>query len=713
MSATPFFSDPWYRVAGLRLQLAPHVRLSRQFARGQATMALHDTASGRTHLLNESAWSVVSRCDGRHSLQAVWDAAVGEDGAQAPTQGETLRVIGPLCDAGVMTADTAPASAAAQRRQRERQIGRAKEALNPFAIRIKLLDPDAFLQRTQRWVAPLFTRTALVLWCVLLIAAVAVLAVQFDAVAAYAAQRLHTPSALLAAACAYPLVKLLHELGHGYALRRGGGEVHAAGVVWMMVLPLPYVDGGASAAFRHRSDRLLVAGIGMMVELALAAVGLLGWAVMENGLLRDLAFAVAVVGSVSTLLFNGNPLMRYDGYYLLSDALGWPNLAQRAQAQCAGLFQRHVLRLPDAGPAPVPWPEQIGLTAYGLASATYRALLSIGIVVWLTSVASLLGLAAGLYACVSMGLWPAWRAAQAVRRARTGRLRAMAIAIAGLSAVAFVIGVWPLPRTVAVDGVVWPLDDAQVRAPIDGFMAERRVDDGAPVQAGQVLFLLENTELEARRAGLLARWTDLDSQHQRALFSDPPKAQALAAQLQGAQTDLADLDHKLAQREVRAASAGRLVIPKAADLDGQFFEQGRALAYVVGDGALTVRVAIADADAALTRRPVRQASVWLADRPGQAHPAEWLRQTPSALQELPSAVLGDRAGGAIATLPSDPAGLRTLDRFFVADLRVPGVPMERLGGRVRVRLVLDEAPLAVQWGERLAQLFLRQTAGER
>ena len=148
---------------------------------------------------------------------------------------------------------------------------------------------------------------------------------------------------LLIAVC-YPVIKALHELGHGYAVKAFGGAVHEVGVMFLVFAPMPYVDASASSEFRSKWRRALVGAAGMGVEVFVAALALYVWLLVEPGLVRALAYNIMLIASVSTVLFNGNPLLRYDGYYILTDVLEIPNLWQRAARYWGYLVERYAFR---------------------------------------------------------------------------------------------------------------------------------------------------------------------------------------------------------------------------------------------------------------------------------------------------------------------------------------------------------------------------------
>ena len=144
----------------------------------------------------------------------------------------------------------------------------------------------------------------------------------------------------------FPVIKLLHELGHAYAAKAGGGEVHEMGMMLLVFMPVPYVDATAAGGFRSKWRRALVGAAGMLVELFIASLCMFVWVLVEPGVMRAVAFNVMLIAGVSTVVFNGNPLLRFDGYYILSDLIEIPNLAHARQPVLA--LPRRALPLPAA-----------------------------------------------------------------------------------------------------------------------------------------------------------------------------------------------------------------------------------------------------------------------------------------------------------------------------------------------------------------------------
>ena len=170
----------------------------------------------------------------------------------------------------------------------------------------------------------------------------------------------------------FPFVKALHELGHGFAVKRWGGEVHEMGIMFLVFMPVPYVDASAASAFQSKYQRMVVGSAGMLVEVFIAALAMFVWLNVEPGMIRAVAFNVMLIAGVSTVLFNGNPLLRFDGYYVLMDWLEIPNLGSRANQYIGYLIQRYPFGIRNAQSPVSARGERGWFVFYSIASFCYR-----------------------------------------------------------------------------------------------------------------------------------------------------------------------------------------------------------------------------------------------------------------------------------------------------------------------------------------------------
>jgi putative peptide zinc metalloprotease protein len=452
-----------------------------------------------------------------------------------------------------------------------------------------------------------------------------------------------------------------------------------------------------------------VAAAGIVVELAIAALGLVVALVTEPGALCDLALVAFAIGALSTLLVNANPLMRFDGYHMLCDALELPNLAlrssrhwhERLRARLLGL-RREASVVPAAGETPWLW-------AYAPAALVLRWAVALAAVNWLGSISFALGIAIALYfgwmllakpllALLRLLHGPALQEAE--RSSARKRTRWIGLALL------LPLTALPLPHSTVVQGVLWLPEQALVRAQTEGFVEQVLVADGQPVQAGDPLLTLRAPALLADQERAAGSVQALQSERYLALRDDPARAVAVEHELQAASAELERLDQRVEQLTVRAQLAGNAVIAHASDLPGRFVSRGTLLGHLLTDAPGIVRVAIAQDRAALISAHRGAVEVRLAD-PGSAPLRGQLIGAPSGGGALlPSAALGERSGGRIAVAASDRHGLTPVQPVLLADVRLEQPTGDRIGERALVRFEHGRAPIAWQAARALQQQVL-------
>ncbi len=701
-SGAPLLSPQWFRVATLRPRLDPQIQPERVMYRRQAWHVLVRSDGSRSFRLNTAAYAFVARCDGSLSVQRLWELLLAELKDAAPTQDETLALLARLHEAGLIGFDRRPdfgqqgalATPSAPTRQG------AKNSLLSF--RLPLGQPDAWLATLHPKLGWMFNRVALAAWVLLVLAGSVAGLLNMGSLVAYAHTWLATPRLLLLAWLAYPIVKAVHELAHALVLKHFGGAVPEWGITLMMFTPVPYVDASDATRLARPTQRFLVSAAGIMAELALASIGLLLALNVEPGWLRDAALAVFFIGSVSTVLVNGNPLLRFDGYHMLGDALELPNLATRSARHWLGTLRRQVLRGTGAeaerGIEPAPG-EAIWLWLYAPAALVYRVFISVSLIGWFGQASFVLGVALAMYFGWTMLFQPLLRLlrwAGGSRLAETQRrLAGRRLGVLGVGTLA-AVAVLPLPYSSVAEGVIWLPDDALVRAGTDGFVAQLHVADGDEVHTGQLLLSLQAPALAAELARLEGQVNALDTERFQALRADPARAAAIESELAGASAELAHAQTRQQQLAVLAGADGVVTLPHAADLPGRFVKQGSVLAQVMTREPTTVRVALPQALATLVQSGTRSVGVQLAEARGPVWPATLQPGAAGTVARLPSAALGDHAGGSIVTDPADRSHLQAAQAIVLADVRLASRAVPRTGGRAWVRFDHGWSPLAMQ-----------------
>lgn len=700
--------EGWYRVSHLRPRLAPGTSVQRQSARGRIWHVLADASSGRQVRLNGPAYQFVGRWDGEHSVNQIWQQLLGEMGDGAPTQPELLRLISQLYAGGMVQFDAAPNLAALFAQRDERVSSKQRAWINPLVIRVRLFNPAGMVNRLLPRLRWLMTLPVLLLWALLVTLGAAVCVIHFGELHADFARLLQAPRTLVIFWLCFPPIKALHELAHALMVRRFGGNLRDAGITLMFFTPAPYVDASSASAFQSRAQRIAVSAAGIIVELCIAALAALLWAAVEPGLVRDVCLVLLMTCGISALAINANPLLRFDGYYIATDALDLPNLAMRSNAWWTMFLRRLV---PGAAPAAAPVlasGERKWLVAYAPASLLYRGVLMLTLVLWVGAKSWLLGmaLALGLFSWMVMRAVAGLQAVAGSAGAGSRRWSGVGALGAGVVIAVIMLFAVPVPHSVVAQGVVWPPDDAQVRAETAGFVTEVRAVANGNVEPGNVVVALADPNLEAEQARLQSQLAGYQAREYAALLRDPGQASLIAEDIARTEAELARAEQRIAHLEVASKSAGRLILPRADDLAGSFVPAGSMLGYVLPAGDVNVRAALDEGDALLVRNHARGAQVRLAETGGEVVAASIGRDMPAATRILPSASLGDRAGGSFATDPDDKDGTRTQAAVYLVDVTVPKLAQERIGGRAWVRFDLGSEPVGAQVSRRVRQLFL-------
>ena len=346
----------WYRVAKLRPMLRQYVDIHRHVYRGEVWYLIQDPASGRQHRFCSRAQAIIGRMDGTRTLQQIWDEIDTEKSGHDLSQDDMIGLLAQLHAADLLNVQIMPDTEELLRRGQASKSKRLKGRFtNPLSIRLPLLDPERFLKRTLPAVRWLLGPLGLIIWLGVVVGAVVMASMSWPELTSNVSDRILAPTNLFLIWLIYPFVKGLHELGHSYAAIRWGGEVHEMGIMLLVFTPVPYVDASCSSAFPDKKHRMLVAAAGIIVEILVAALAMFVWSAAEPGLVRAIAFNIMLIGAASTIIINGNPLLRYDGYYVLADLLEIPNLAARSKQFIGYLVRRYVFGFESAqSPASAP-----------------------------------------------------------------------------------------------------------------------------------------------------------------------------------------------------------------------------------------------------------------------------------------------------------------------------------------------------------------------
>lgn len=714
-AASRTFSDAWHRVASVRASLRTSVVTHRQYFRGEPWVVLRDRFSNEWFRITPDAWSFLRRLGDGVTVEQAWNAALSADARQALTQEEVVQLLGQLNLANLLHYDRGGSLFSQYERLKKRKSQELKAILMGFlSIKIPLFDPDRVLTAALPLIRLIYSPWGALFYGLLLLAGIKAAVDDSDRLFSQSSGLL-APSNLPLLYLGFLLSKSLHELSHAAVCKRFGGEVHKIGVMLLLLAPVPYMDATSAWGFRSRAQRVMVGASGVLAELAFAACAALIWAHVAPGTLTALAWNVMFVASVSTLVFNLNPLLRFDGYHILVDLLDLPNLYQRSREQIRYLAERHLLRLPDAIPAARTLTEAVLLPVYGVASLVYWALLMVTIIVFIAGEYLDLGVALAMLLLFSAVVMPLVRFLKYLYNSpRLGRRRVQAVGISfGLMGVALAgLALLPLPDHLRVTGVVEAFDSRQLHTETDGLFETLLSRPGTVVRAGQPLLRLRNDALTYEIQAAQMQRSQWQSQKVQAIARRSTDLGAIERQLLAVEQQLAELQRRRDAQLIVAPIAGLWSASELESSHGQWLTRGAAVGTIIREGGWRFVAVLPQVGSHVLLDRIEHSEIRLRGQEDQTLQLSDTSVMPFEQGILPSRALGMAGGGELAVSPSDPHGVMAAEPFFRIESRLDpnsGESVRLMHGRVgTMRLTLPSRPLLVQWERRLRQFLQRR-----
>jgi putative peptide zinc metalloprotease protein len=686
------FSEHWHRIRDLTPRLRAGTTARPVWYRSERWHILGDPVSGRFHRLSAGAYALVGRLDGRRTIDDAWAIAAEAAGDHAPTQGEAIAILGQLWSAGLLHIETTPDVRALLRRATK---GRRREAtsgaLSILFPRIPLVDPDRFLSWLTIGTGWIFSRWGFIAWIALLALGITSLATQHHRLAERT-ESLLSPASAVWAILAYIIAKLIHELSHGVACkafaRREGtaARVPTLGVMILLGVPSPYIDASAAWALRSKWRRAAVGAAGMYAELALAAIAAIIWSRVGDGPLAQWAFSTMLVAGISTVLFNANPLLRYDGYYILSDLAEIPNLARRATDQLWHLASRYAWGVHTSRSPARDTPEAWFLAAYALAAAAYRFALAWAITAFAWNRVPIVGALVGIIALVTLVLVPLGMAARRIiagDELRAVRSRAVTSTALALGLALAALGLIPLPHTITATGIVESSDRADVYAAAPGALRSV-VPTGSSVHAGAtVLAHLENPSAIAERAQWDAAARRAELERQRSMVRSIAEAAAWESRAAATQAQRAEAQRIESALTITSPIDGVWIAAKASRTIGAWAPQGARLGVVTTVHGDRARLTLREPQAAAVARAqaVEPRHVRLRSRSGRG-------------------IVGEGVVSRIAQATDAARGFEAVIGLTGSDLRT--------GERIIARIELPASPVLPRWIDAIRRTLLER-----
>jgi len=688
--------------------------------RGVLWYVLYEPFTNQYYRLPRGAYDFVSRLSPDKTVGEVWSAMLKGSEGEMPGQGEVIEMLAQLYQANMLMyvgADDGAKLFERNRKQRQKKV--KASLLNIFFLKVPLVDPDALLNRLRWLIRILWSKPFLLVWLATVCIAAKYGIENFDTLKDNA-QGFLSPSNIGWVYVCTVFVKLLHEFGHASVVKRYGGEVHTLGVMFMLLVPLPYVDATASWSFRSKSRRMLVGAAGMLTEFFIASVALILWANLGGGIVKSLAYNVLIMASVSTVLFNINPLMRFDGYYMLTDLLDMPNLQQRSVQHLKYLLERYAFFKRDAEPVAETWIERFIYAIYGVSSSIYRIFLFTGFIVAISQHYLILSFAMGVLLCLSMVLMPLVRffkyifASPALVLVRSRAVALTLLVFGSLFAALFYI---PVPDTFKAPGVIEASLYENTTVGEGGVVASVFRGERSRVKKGDTLMVLKNDELDFYIEEKRAQLSESVQAYYQALDLAPENMLPIRKRIGVLKQELADLRQDRENLVLIASMDGVWDVENPETYEGRFLQKGDSVGMLLDTSSFDFLAVVTQEEVSrLFMEKPRKVSMRLNGEAFTEIAVDKVSAIPAARDRLPSAALGWLGGGEIETRTSGDAdgsyGERTAEPVYLVRASVKKDPalsgIDWAHGRSgKIRFHLTDTPLAMQ-GIRKARQALQK-----
>ena len=691
----------------LNLRMRADVEIKRQSYQGREYWVVKDPIALKYYRFEEEEFALLKMLDGKSSPDQIKRQFDYEFAPQKITMQELFQFVGMLYRSSLLISSMAGQGVELIKRGNTNRNREFKSKLtNVLAVRFRGFDPDPILNWMNGWFGWFFSIPVAIMVFALWISAGALLFSNFESFAGklpsfhefFAAKNWIWLSLVLAG------TKIIHEFGHGLACKKFGGQCHEMGVMLLVMTPCLYCNVSDSWMLPSKWKRAMIAAAGMYVELVLAAIAVFVWWFTREGLVNQLALNVIFVSSVSTILFNANPLLRYDGYYILSDLTEIPNLRSKATTLLQRTMGKWILGIESKSDPFLPVKRKWFFISFSIAAAVYRWFVT-AMIFWflyrllepygLKIIGQMIAMVA-VWGLVGMPLIQLYKFFSVPGRFGTVKRGRAILAATIFCAIVGAILLIPIPHHVYCYFIVQPQNVANVYVDIGGTLKNVDVDQEQQVTAGQRLAEIASRDLELQLQTLAGRVKQAKTKYNAAQAAADYETgfvtdvDASYASWESAYSDFDQRWQDLKLLEIRSPIDGFLIFPpktekKESDSGelsewhgvpleqrnvGAFLTQSTLIAKVVPDPNKLEAVLAIDQGQIEFVRSDQDVKLLVSQIPGEIFEAKTENISPQKMKSVPKGLSSRFGGDLIATQDADGVDVPQSTTYLVS------VPME-------------------------------------
>ena len=562
------------------------LKFSTRFENGESFVSVEDPVRSKHYRIGLAEYRFIAKINGERSNANIFELLKNETGAQQGQQqasnelpqDQIVQIANWLLAMNLVTVNQSDNSLRLNAMAQQIERAKMKSWLNPISIRFSLFNPNRFLKSIQPATEWLFSSWFFVLWVMIGVYSLVMLVDNWQRVYASSANVLSSGSWIWLLITWFVL-KVVHESAHGIACRKYGGEVPEFGVVFILFAPMAFVNVTSMWRFVNRWQRMVVSAAGMYVEFLVAFLAIIVWS-QTDGVVASIAFSVMVMSSVTTILFNANPLMRFDGYFLLSDLLAIPNLYGKGGQWFSETTKQLFFGVPKQTQFHAN--ERVPVAIYGALAFVWRILIGLGLIIAASVLLQGAGLVLSGIGVVTWFALPILRQIVSLTdsngQVKINKIRT-AVSVACL--VGFIVAgvyVFQAPATKSAPAIVQLHNESVIRSDASGFVTAIHVAEGQTVAKGDLLIELENPELANELVELtrLREEAKIQSRiHQQQ--GNQAMVQAETQRVYGLTDQIIEKQSATKGLQVLATDDGVIVQRQLANRLGSFVEQGDEL----------------------------------------------------------------------------------------------------------------------------------------
>lgn len=662
-----------------RLKLKESLRFDMRQSGNSIAWICEDEVTGRFFQLGLPQYTFLTMLDGQRTVSTALMKTATLLREHAIDESEAANICKWAIESGLVETETGNSAARREEQHQRLQKQQLVSWLNPMMVRLPLFDPDQGMQKAANLFGFLISPIGLILWLAVVISGFFQLLMHWNQ---FFVNRVSSFSAgdLFWIAVTSFVLKVIHEIAHGVACKKFGGRVRSCGILVLLLIPMPFVDVTSSWKFTNKWQRIFTSAAGMISEIFIAAIACLVWASSTPGPLQYHAGNVIITATLLTLLFNINPLMKFDGYYMLSDWLEIPNLATHGRQWLKGTFKRLFFG------SQRPTVKETGfrgffVKAYGALAMLWFFSIAIGLSLGASSLLEGFGL---IIAMIGLLMWvgiPAWKLAKYVAIGteieRPNRWWfASACTITAACLIGFLV-CCPAPSLVSAPIVVDYDPLTIVRAKASGFANIVHVSDGQFVQKGDPLVSLDNPELELELKTLLID-IQISKIRAQALLTRERLGERVLEQesLSSMEKRRNELEAQIANLKIVATHDGTVLADELQANRGKFFQPGDEILSIGNKNEVHAIALARQQDIKwIEQNPEVDVELRIWGRSKNALIAGHIAHTnPRARDDLPHEAFAATAGGPLSVVPRE----QVEDSAESGDMKLtqPRVPLE-------------------------------------